>query len=422
MSKQWTQSTSIPYDFYAGEVVVYNNKIHLLGCNNYKKYHYSWNNESFVSESTLPYNFYYGGAVVYDNKIHILGSSDSSTSLRKAHYSWNGTTWSQESTLPYEFRSGDAIVYNNKIHIMGGVGDKTAHYSWDGTSWTQESTLPYNFSGQTQSAVVYNNKIHIFGGASTSSTDHYSWDGTSWVEESTLPYAFYASSAIVYNNKIHILGGYQNVNKHYSWDGSSWSAEPSCPFECYITSIALYQDNIHSFGGYNSYVREHYYYSASKDYNKVIYGNKTLIDLTSDTVAPEYLLQGYTAHSKTGEIIEGTYSGKKVIVGTQTGSSGKQFEVTCDFYPAIIAIWNETKRRDSNYSNTAVKIPGIDADQRFFYSEDSTSDATYMRSTAMTNSPSISYTQSGNIYTIKFSLPTNSPWYVGTYKYVISEE
>lgn len=40
--------------------------------------------------------------------------------------------------------------------------------------------------------------------------------------------------------------------------------------------------------------------------NKVIYGGRTLIDLTGDTVSPDKLLTGTTAHDKSGEIIEGT--------------------------------------------------------------------------------------------------------------------
>lgn len=42
------------------------------------------------------------------------------------------------------------------------------------------------------------------------------------------------------------------------------------------------------------------------NYNKVIYGGKTLIDLTTDTVVPEKLLKGYKAHDKSGNIIDGT--------------------------------------------------------------------------------------------------------------------
>ena len=45
---------------------------------------------------------------------------------------------------------------------------------------------------------------------------------------------------------------------------------------------------------------------ASNNINKIIFGNETLIDLTSDTVDVDHLLSGRTAHDKTGEIITGT--------------------------------------------------------------------------------------------------------------------
>lgn len=40
--------------------------------------------------------------------------------------------------------------------------------------------------------------------------------------------------------------------------------------------------------------------------NKVVLGTQTLIDLTTDSVSPETLLKGKTAHSKTGALITGT--------------------------------------------------------------------------------------------------------------------
>ena len=43
-----------------------------------------------------------------------------------------------------------------------------------------------------------------------------------------------------------------------------------------------------------------------KNYNKVIYGGKVLIDLTADTVTAAQLAKGVTAHDKTGAIITGT--------------------------------------------------------------------------------------------------------------------
>lgn len=43
--------------------------------------------------------------------------------------------------------------------------------------------------------------------------------------------------------------------------------------------------------------------------NKVIYGNNTLIDLTSDTATEDKVLSGYTFHKATGEVAVGTASG-----------------------------------------------------------------------------------------------------------------
>lgn len=40
--------------------------------------------------------------------------------------------------------------------------------------------------------------------------------------------------------------------------------------------------------------------------NKVVYGTTVLVDLTSDTVTADKLLQGYTAHDKAGNSITGT--------------------------------------------------------------------------------------------------------------------
>ena len=45
---------------------------------------------------------------------------------------------------------------------------------------------------------------------------------------------------------------------------------------------------------------------ADKNISKVVYGGKTLIDLTADTVTADKLLSTYTAHDKSGAPINGT--------------------------------------------------------------------------------------------------------------------
>lgn len=55
--------------------------------------------------------------------------------------------------------------------------------------------------------------------------------------------------------------------------------------------------------------------------NKVEYGGNTLIDLTSDSVTPESLLSGVTAHDKSGNPITGTFDSDKYLEKTGDASN-----------------------------------------------------------------------------------------------------
>lgn len=50
--------------------------------------------------------------------------------------------------------------------------------------------------------------------------------------------------------------------------------------------------------------------------NKVIYGDKTLIDLSNDTISANKLLSGETAHDKGGNIITGILTAQRYHIGT----------------------------------------------------------------------------------------------------------
>ena len=52
--------------------------------------------------------------------------------------------------------------------------------------------------------------------------------------------------------------------------------------------------------------------------NKVVLGDETLVDLTSDTVSEDTLLEGTTAHAANGEMIEGKVSVQLIFTGTQS--------------------------------------------------------------------------------------------------------
>ena len=166
--------------------VVYKNEIHMLGGiyrgngTSYSKYHYKYDGTSWSNVSTLPYSFYNGCAVVYNDEIHILGSKDSSHT--RDHYKYDGTSWSKVSTLPYDFYNGCAVVYHNEIHILGGYYAPEAryHYKFDGTNWESVTTLPYVFCDG--GAVVYNDEIHILNSSKTPYRFHYRIRGKSVIE------------------------------------------------------------------------------------------------------------------------------------------------------------------------------------------------------------------------------------------------
>lgn len=50
--------------------------------------------------------------------------------------------------------------------------------------------------------------------------------------------------------------------------------------------------------------------------NKIVYNAQILIDLTSDTVSADKLLNGYTAHDKSGNEIVGTLTLATVYTGS----------------------------------------------------------------------------------------------------------
>ena len=85
---------------------------------------------------------------------------------------------------------------------------------------------------------------------------------------------------------------------------------------------------------------------ATKNYNKIIYGGKTLIDLTTDTVVADKLLLGYTAHDKSGALITGTCT---FDANTQDGTAA-----TAEILQGKIAYVRGTKVTGTMKNNGAV--------------------------------------------------------------------
>lgn len=66
--------------------------------------------------------------------------------------------------------------------------------------------------------------------------------------------------------------------------------------------------------------------------NKVIVGGETVLDLTEDTVEKATLIEGYTAHDKSGNIIAGAFRIPRVQSKTVTPTMDKQYVSPDDGY------------------------------------------------------------------------------------------
>ena len=102
--------------------------------------------------------------------------------------------------------------------------------------------------------------------------------------------------------------------------------------------------------------------------NKVVYGNKNLIDLTSDTIQADKLALGYTAHNAHGEIIVGTLRDTQVNI---TSVSKDYFGYLADLYTDTADDYEEeisdittdvltlTFKNSDNYPSLILKWPYI---------------------------------------------------------------
>lgn len=135
----WTQLTNgdSGFNFKLSKAVVYDNAIHIFHDNSgWGRCHKKWDGSSWSEVSTTPHgDVYCSAVVVYDNKIHILGGLAESDKTK--HYGWDGSAWTELSVLPYSFHESEAVVYDNAIHLLGGFENNTGtnHYKWNGTEW-----------------------------------------------------------------------------------------------------------------------------------------------------------------------------------------------------------------------------------------------------------------------------------------------
>jgi hypothetical protein len=128
----WSSVASLPvsYSTYVHRAVCLDDIIHLFPAG-YADNHLIFDGKSWTKQ-TAPYNTTNLTPVVFENKIHLLGclqpGETSSTAPWNAHYMIEDSEWVQCADLPYDFKMGRAVEYNKHIRIFGGTTSGTEKF------------------------------------------------------------------------------------------------------------------------------------------------------------------------------------------------------------------------------------------------------------------------------------------------------
>lgn len=103
----------------------YNGDVHYAGNSgsDYSRMHYKWDGSISTKLTDVPYGFYEGFMLEFEDKIHFIGSNRNGTlwggDCRKKHYTWDGQQYEEQESLIENTYNCPAVVYNGKIYLFG---------------------------------------------------------------------------------------------------------------------------------------------------------------------------------------------------------------------------------------------------------------------------------------------------------------
>lgn len=103
----------------------YEDEVHYAGNSggDYSRMHYTWDGNINKQQADIPYGFYDGFMLEFENRIHFIGSSRNGSQYggdcRKKHYTWDGWQYEEQDSLLANTFNCPAVVYNDRIYLFG---------------------------------------------------------------------------------------------------------------------------------------------------------------------------------------------------------------------------------------------------------------------------------------------------------------
>lgn len=271
----WKPKKEIPIEVQAGNSVVLNDEIYLIGGQSTntqfitETYKYNSTTDTWLELANIPTGKINFAAATIDETIYTIGGDPFSNK----NEAFNNSIWQTKAPMPTGRQHVAGCELNGVVYVLGGleswsiISDKVEAYNPATDSWTSPTSLPV----PKHNIIVasYNDEIYVIGGEVLNGTDiwHisqsleiYNANLNVWTTGSSLPEPRCQGRTIVYNNEIYVFGGWTydanddfivtNSVWIYNPETDNWRTSTSTPLPVTTCGTTIIGNNIYLMGGF----------------------------------------------------------------------------------------------------------------------------------------------------------------------------
>lgn len=162
----WTTKASMPTQRgEGGEAVVVDGNIYIIGGYGTSAVEsYNPTTNTWTTRTSMPLAISYFSAVCINNKIYVIGGQNYATNTPLStlyEYDPVSDTWSTKASMPFANWKFAAGVIHGKIYTIGGISQTLDVYDPATDSWNNVATS--TLSSERLTIVVYNECLYIIG-------------------------------------------------------------------------------------------------------------------------------------------------------------------------------------------------------------------------------------------------------------------